>query len=161
MLPDDLAQAIANLGAAAVPIHWLCRLLRGHRGQKWFRSGAELLDRAKADAVGLPQRPVHCPRFGYAHLGAVDQRGHIGGIRIAESDEAFTVSGSKNCSFECPTAHPRVTECPHGQDSDASTPPPVREAQKSSVRDVPMIVQVQQIPRYDGYGVCGDKRCKA
>ena len=99
-------------------------------------SGAELLDRAKADAVGLPQRPVHCPRFGYAHLGAVDQRGHIGGIRIAESDEAFTVSGSKNRSFECPTAHPRVAECPHGQDSDASTPPPVREAQKSSVRDI-------------------------
>src|SRR5437016_5559456 len=43
MLADDLAKPIANLGAAAVPISWFRRFLRGHRGQRWFRSGAELL----------------------------------------------------------------------------------------------------------------------
>ena len=92
---DQLAKAVADLGAAVVsvvPIDRLGRELLRLPGGRGSRSGkrADLLDRADADAVGLAQGPVDLPGLRHPHFGAVDQGGDIGGIGIAIADEAIT-----------------------------------------------------------------------
>jgi hypothetical protein len=62
VLADQLAEAIADLGATTVPVDRLGReLLRLPRGWSRFGKRADLLDRADADAVGLAQGPVDRP----------------------------------------------------------------------------------------------------
>src|SRR5438094_6402723 len=90
MLADELAQAVPDFGAAVTPVDRLWReLLRLSRGLSSLREGPDFLDRADTDAVGLAQGPVDRPGLRDTHLGAVDQRRDIGGIRIAVADEAF------------------------------------------------------------------------
>jgi hypothetical protein len=69
VLADDLAQAVANFRAAAIPV--TIRLL----GRKFFnriRNRPDFLDRAETDAVGLPESAVDGASFGDAHLGTTD-----------------------------------------------------------------------------------------
>ena len=93
VLADQLAEAVADLGAAVVSVLAIDRLrrelLRLPRRRNRFGKRADLLDRADADAVGLAQGPVDRPGLGHPHLGAMDQGRHIGGIGIAVADEAL------------------------------------------------------------------------
>ncbi|MGB0107410.1 MAG: hypothetical protein WBP52_02820 [Terriglobales bacterium] len=85
VLADDLAETVANLGSAAIPI--AVRVL----GRKLFnpiRKRADFLDRSDADAVGLPQSAIDGTGFGHAHLRPADERGNIGRIRVAVADKA-------------------------------------------------------------------------
>lgn len=50
---------------------------------------SHLLDGAEADPVRFSQGAVDGSRFGDTHLGPVDQRGHIGGICVAVTNESF------------------------------------------------------------------------
>jgi len=49
------------------------------------------LPRAEADPVSLAQGAVDGSRLSDTHLGPVDQRGHIGGICIAVTNEYFRI----------------------------------------------------------------------
>src|SRR5438876_9831269 len=93
VLPDDLAQAIADLWASVVPVsrlrRELARLLPRLRG---MGSRSDFLDRADADTVCLAQCTVDGSRLCHAHLGAVDQGRDIGRICVSESNESSTAS---------------------------------------------------------------------
>src|ERR1039458_2696561 len=125
VLADDLAEAVADLRASAIPVP-ICVLWR--KLLNWIRKRYDLLERADADSVGLAEGSVDCSAFRNPHLGPTDEGGDVGGVGIPIADEALTGSGPENCRFECPTIHSWIAECPHGQDSDASTSPPVRQA---------------------------------
>ena len=108
MLADQLAEAVADLGAAVVSVFTVDRLgrdlLRVARRRSGFTKRPDLLDRADADAVGLAQGAVDRPGFGHAHLGAVDQGRHVGWIGIAVTHKARRL-GFVNRSSEDPTTH--------------------------------------------------------
>lgn len=56
MLPNDLAEVIANLRGALIPVGRLgSDLFRLLGGFQWFGKGPNFFDRANADAVGLAQ----------------------------------------------------------------------------------------------------------
>ena len=93
MLADELAEAVADLGAAVIAVHGLGRnLLRLPGGWGRFGERPDLLDRTDADAVSLAEGPVDRPGFRHPHLGAVDQGRDIGGIGIPKTDESFARS---------------------------------------------------------------------
>ena len=103
MLADELAEAVADFGAAVVSVLAIDRLgrelLRLPGGRSRFGKRADFLDRADADAVGLAQGPVDRPGLGHPHLGAVDQGRHIGRIGIAVADEAFAILDLKTVAL--------------------------------------------------------------
>jgi len=73
MLANQLAQTIANCATAVVPIA-ICRL--GQLFGLWTRSrlaseGTNLLDRADANAVGLPQSTIDGASLSHTHFGTV------------------------------------------------------------------------------------------
>src|SRR5438067_1977392 len=82
MLPDELAQAIADFGAV-VSIYRLGRQLFRLPGWGGFGERPNLLDRADADPVSLAQGTVDRPSFRDPHLGATYQRRDIGRIGVA------------------------------------------------------------------------------
>jgi len=84
VLADDLAQPVPNLGSTAVAVS-IC--VPGRKLFNRTRKRSDLLDRADADAVGLPQGSVDSSSFGDAHFGAADEGGDIGRVGVAVSDE--------------------------------------------------------------------------
>ncbi len=89
------------------------------------REGADLLDRTEADAVGLAKGAVDGAGLGDAHLGAVDQGGNVGGIRVSIANEALGARGPVNGGAEHPAARSKVTEfADHlGLDARTTIPP--------------------------------------
>jgi hypothetical protein len=116
VLADELAEAVADFGTAIVSvlaIDWLGRKLLRLAG-RWSRlgKGAELFDRADADAVGLAQGPVNRSGLGHAHLGAADQGRDIRRVGVAVADKTFAIPGFKDRGFECPSFCGRIGELP-------------------------------------------------
>src|SRR5438270_395107 len=104
MLADELAEAVAQeVLAVSVSVNWLRRALAlvgfrlGRPG-----NGPDLLHRANADAVRLPQRPVHRPGLGHPHLRAADEVGGVGGIGVAVANEPLAGPGLENDRSEHP-----------------------------------------------------------
>ncbi len=139
LLADQLAEAVADLGATVVSVLSIDRLgwelLRLPRGRSGFGKRPDFLDRADADAVGLAQGPVDRPGLGHTHLGAVDQGGDIGGIGIAVADEALAGSRFVNCCLEGPSSDGRVGEHLNGFDIDSCASAPVSQPQEARMGD--------------------------
>src|SRR5207302_7548568 len=81
MLADDLAEAVADFGAAVISI----RRLRWHLSHlslrlRWLGNRTDFLDRADADPVCLAQGPIHSSRLGHAHLSAMHSWRNIVGV---------------------------------------------------------------------------------
>ena len=114
MLADQLAEAVADLGAAVVSVPSIDRLgwefLRLAGGESRFGKGADFLDRADADAVGLPQGPVDRSSLGNTHLSAMDQRRDVGRIGIAVADETLACAGFEYRRLEGPARSLSVAE---------------------------------------------------
>ena len=127
VLADDLAQAVADLGAAAVPICWLGgEFLWLPRGLLGFGKGSDLLDRADADTVRLAQSSVHGPGLSHAHLGTVDEGRHVRRISIAITGKASAGARSINDCLESPAPGCRIAKLPNRQDPNTCTVFPAR-----------------------------------
>ena len=91
MLADELAEAVADFGAAVVPVR-RCRLglelLRLARRIAVSANETDLLDRADADAVGLAEGAIDCPCFGHSAFRRRGPERDIRGICITKPDEA-------------------------------------------------------------------------
>jgi hypothetical protein len=126
VLPNDLAESVADLRASAVPIA-ICTL--------WWtffnrtRKCSDFLDRAESDAVGFAQGTIDGTRFGYTHFSAADKRRNIGWISIAITNEAFARFGFIDRSLECPALCRRLAEGLNWLNFDASAPIPAGEPQ--------------------------------
>ncbi len=91
MLSNNLAEAVADLRAAVIPVGRLGRdLFRFAGGLRWLGERPDLLDRADADAVGLAQGAIDGSGLGDSHFSPVNQCGNIGGVGIAIADETTT-----------------------------------------------------------------------
>src|SRR5713226_2814508 len=95
MLADDLAEAVADLGAAvAVPVGRLGRkLLRLARGPCRLGNGPDLLSRTDADPVSFAEGTIDGTSLRHTHLCAVHQRRNVGRIGISVADETLAVGG--------------------------------------------------------------------
>ncbi len=153
MLANDLAQAVTNpraIPVSAIPVCRMCREFSGFAVRFAFRLGgarkrADLLDRADADAVRLPQRAIHRPGFGDAHFGAMYERGDIYGAGITVSHKTFAPARFQYRGLKRITAIGRITELPNWAHSDTRAMPSPCYVQEACMRHVPAIVQVQQV----------------
>src|SRR5580704_7584016 len=96
------------------------------RSGRRFRRGrkcSELLNRAEADPVCLPERAIDSTRFGDAHLGSLDSGGNIGRISIAVTHKAPRTAAFVDDSFEHPATRADIGEfvLEHGSDSAATS----------------------------------------
>src|SRR3989442_11555503 len=115
MLANDLAKAVADFGAAVVPVGRLRReLVRLAVRMCRLGKGTNLLDRTDADAVGLAQGPVDRPGLRHPHFGAVDQGRNIRGVSITVANETLAVSVFVNCGFKSPTRAGWITKLVRG-----------------------------------------------
>ena len=109
MLANDLAQTVADFGAAVVPVGGLRRkLLRLVGSACWLGKGTDLFDRADADSIRFAQGAIDRPCFGHPHLGAVNKEGNIRRIGVAVSNEAFASLGLVDRGLERPTLCRRI-----------------------------------------------------
>jgi hypothetical protein len=69
VLADDLAKAVADLGASAVAVRVLWRELLARA-----RNCPDFLDRAETDAVGFAEGSVDGSGFGHPHFCPADER---------------------------------------------------------------------------------------
>ena|ERR1700756_307019 len=80
VLSDQQAELIPQSGLTVVWTIWrVVRIFRYAFRTGFQRSGraTQFLDRANSNAVSFAKGPVNSPRFGYAHLGATDERRYI------------------------------------------------------------------------------------
>src|SRR5207302_1225221 len=104
VLADDLAQTVADFGAAVIAIGRLWReFLRISGGLRSFSEGPDLLCGADADAVGLSQSAVHSPCFCHAHLSASHEKRNIGGVSVAIANKASASRRLVDCCLKCPS----------------------------------------------------------
>ena len=62
----------------------------------------EFLDRAEADAIGLPESSIDGAGLGHAHFGTTHEDRNIRGIGISITDVTSAACRFVNCSFENP-----------------------------------------------------------
>src|SRR5439155_26549194 len=72
MLADDLAETVAHLGSAIIPVSRLRGLFRLRGEVSRFGKRSYFLHRADTDAIGLAQGSVNSACFGNTHFGTVD-----------------------------------------------------------------------------------------
>jgi len=153
MLTNDLAQAIANLGAAIVPVS-ICRLrrklLRFSGGLRWFSARPDFLNRADADAVGFAEGTVDGARFCHAHFRTVNQRGNIGRIRVAVTDESFAVARFEDGRLEGPTRSSRFTELNGRAHLNPHATLSASYSQEAGMGDIPPISKIRDIAVHHG-----------
>src|SRR5436305_10239431 len=127
MLADQKAKAITE---ARVPILMSIVIRSG----RWFlrigrtngpRLPPKLFDRAKADAVSLPESTVDGTGLGHPHFGASNERRDIGWIRVAEADEFVGLARLVDNGSENPTSRERIGKLTQGPNTNcpAATPP--------------------------------------
>src|SRR5712692_1255166 len=92
--------------------------------------GSQFLDRAEPDAIRLSQGAVDGPRFSDAHLGPVDQRGNIGGICVAVTNESFLARRLVDGCFKNPAVGGRIREAILNKGLYSETPPPFSNMQQ-------------------------------
>src|SRR5256885_5944800 len=90
MLANDLAETVAHLGPAIIPVSRLRRLFRLRGGMPRFGKRSYFLHRADTDAIGLAQGSVNGAGFGNTHFSAANERRNIGRIGIAVAYESLT-----------------------------------------------------------------------
>src|SRR5205823_11771323 len=118
MLPNELAEPVANPRAIAVAAVPVCRLRRNFLdfifrfASSWQRSGqhADLFHRADPNAVGLPQSAVDGAGLGHTHFGTANERRDVRRIGVAVAYESAASTRSKHCGFKCPSGGCRVAE---------------------------------------------------
>jgi hypothetical protein len=86
VLTDKLAETVADLWAAAVPVA-ICLLWR--KLFNGIRKRSDLLDRAEADAVGLPKGSIDGTGLRDSHFGTADKGGDIRRIGVTVAHEAL------------------------------------------------------------------------
>jgi hypothetical protein len=122
MLANDLAQAVADGATAlAVTIGGLGELLGLRSRLRLPSEGTDLLDGADADSVGLPQRAIDSPSFGYTHFGAVDQWRDVGRIGVTIAHESLRMFCLVYRSPESPATCGRIAEVLRGRHTNANT----------------------------------------
>src|SRR6266436_4299829 len=78
------------------------------------REGPQFLDRAEADPVCLAQGAVDGSRLSDAHLSAMDQRGHIGGVGVPVANEASRTRGLVYSCLEDPSVVRCIAQVANG-----------------------------------------------
>src|SRR5262249_28199597 len=94
MVPNQVAEAVAELWAAIIPIsvYGLRRDLSRIRCRGLRRSGrSEFFERADADAISLAQGTVHGAGLGDPHFGAPDQFGDGEWVCISIPDKSLAL----------------------------------------------------------------------
>ena len=92
MLANDLAEAIADLGATVVSVSRL-RWNFAYLPSIWRRRPrrADLLDRTNSNSKRFSQRTVRSASFGHTHFRTVHERRNVGRIGISIANETSAV----------------------------------------------------------------------
>ncbi len=150
VLADDLAEPVADLVsgtvAAAVSVDafgW--KLLCIRKGTRWTGIGADLLDRADADAIGLPQSTIDGSGLGYAHLGAADQERDVGRVGIAVADETGGTFGRIHGRLKDEPTGRGITQRIDRLDMDTAASLATCQPNQSGVSYKPAIVKLDYI----------------
>jgi hypothetical protein len=85
--------------------------------------------RADADAVGLAQGAIDGTGFGHLHLGPADERGDVGRVGVAVTDEAPAAFGPVDRGLECPALWRRLAKWLNRLNLDARAPIPAGQPQ--------------------------------
>src|ERR1019366_4189900 len=113
VLADDLTETVTHLGSRAIPVPVSTSAEMRTLGRElldWSRNRADFLDRADADAIRLSQSSIHGARFSDAHLRAADERGNVGGIRVAVTYKAGGTLGREDRRFKDEAIRRRITQ---------------------------------------------------
>jgi hypothetical protein len=108
--------------------------------------GTDLLDRADADAVGLAEGAIDCPGLGHAHLGPADERGDIGRVGVAVSDETPAGFGFVHRGCKRPALSRGVTECRNGLGVNTSATASASKTHQPCMRYIPSTLEKEEIP---------------
>jgi hypothetical protein len=95
---------------------------------KGLRFPSKLLDRAEADAVGLPESAVNGASLGHAHLGASNERRNVRRIGIAVTNKPFRTRALIHSGFENPASEAGIGELLFESRSDSDAVPAFRYA---------------------------------
>src|ERR1700722_8986012 len=90
MLANQLAEAIADLGATIVPVsvgRLRRELFRLALRLWWFSERTDFLNGTDANAIGLAQGSVNGTGLRDPHLGAMDDERDIRGVGVAIADK--------------------------------------------------------------------------
>jgi hypothetical protein len=149
MLPDQLAEAIANFGPAIIALISIRRLgrklFRLARARNRFGKRANFFDRADADAIGLAQGTINCTSLGYPHLGSMDQRRNVRRIGVTVSDKAPARFRLKDCRPKYPTRLYWIAGSQNGARIDARTFALLRKPKQSRMSNVPATREILEI----------------
>lgn len=153
VLANQLAEAVANLGAAVVPVS-VCRLRRElfrlSARLRWFSKGPDFLDGTDTDAVRLAESTIDSSCLCHSHFGAVNKEGDIGRVGVTVTDEAFASSRLVNSGFESPSLCWRITKAGDGPNVNAGAKSATRQSDQACVSGVPPIVEVNQVASSNG-----------
>ena len=152
VLADQKAELIAEPRlAVAISVGGMPVRRRGNRGgSRRTRERTQLLDRAKADPVGLAQGAVDGASFGDAQLGAMHHGRNVGGIGIAVADKALRESTLINHRFEDPPTRCEVGELVLEHRVDSTATSPGSKLQEPGVGHIPSTIQQLKIARSYG-----------
>src|SRR5205814_9696433 len=110
MLADDLAEPVTYFGTTIISVSGLWwELLRLLRWPLRFSRRSEFFDGADSDPISLAESTIDCPSFCDSHLGAVDERRHIGRISVTVSVES---SARLRGIYLCPKREARQAAIP-------------------------------------------------
>ena len=103
---------------------------------------AKLLDAAEADSVRLAQRPIDGTSFSDAHFSPANQRGYVGRVGVAVTDESLRAWRFIHNGLEDPTAGQRIAKLTNRPNSDGRTKCAVGQSQEPSISDIPALIDV-------------------
>jgi hypothetical protein len=121
----------------------------GAGGFSRIRECAQFLDRTEADPVGLPESAIDRPRFGDAHLRAMDKRGNISRICVAVTDEASRTAAFVNDGFKYPSTRRDIGEFFLKRRSNSTASPSRSQLKEARVRYVPTVVDASNFSKDD------------
>jgi len=152
MLPDQKAKLIPKPRLATGQTVRGMRPIRGRRNggrSRRARERTQLLDRAKADPIGLPESSVNSPSFGDTHFGAPHHGRNVRRIGIAVADKTFRAKPFIDDCFKNPTIESWITAMIYQRGSYPSTSSAAGYPKQTRVRDVPDATEQLEVSRGD------------
>src|SRR5207248_4874231 len=107
-----------------------------------LKIGPDLFHRTDPDSICLAQSPIDCAGLSDSHFSPVNERGHIGWICIAKSDESLTVAGFVNGSLEGPSGSSGVRKARNRSDMNTAAMPALGKPQQAGMGYIPATGQV-------------------
>lgn len=150
MLPNNLAEAVADFWTPVIPVGWLRRdLFLLSSGLRGFGERANFLNRADADAIGFAQCSIDSTGLRDSHFGTMNQRGNIGRIGVPIADKTFADLGFEDCGCERPSGTPWIAQLLDGLDMNPSATAARGEPEEARMGDIPAAGKVPNITVYD------------